>query len=84
MILQALYDYYQRNPDLPHEGFEMKEIPFILELAKDGSVVTAPELHFSSDALNPIGGREMAVTAANLTKLVSSHRSAYAVVPNAA
>ena len=39
MILQALYDYYQRKPDLPREGFEWKEIPFVFELNKDGSVV---------------------------------------------
>ncbi len=43
MILQALYDYYQRkavDPDparrLPAFGFEEKEIPFIIELAADG------------------------------------------------
>lgn len=39
MILQALNDYYQRKPDLPREGFEMKEIPFVIELDRDGSVV---------------------------------------------
>ena len=44
MILHALYDYYQRkavDPDparrLPAFGFEEKEIPFIIELAADGS-----------------------------------------------
>ena len=43
MILQALYDYYQRkiaDPDptrrLPVFGLEDKEIPFIIELAADG------------------------------------------------
>ncbi|MFZ1746228.1 MAG: type I-C CRISPR-associated protein Cas8c/Csd1, partial [Nitrospirales bacterium] len=39
MILQALYNYYQRNPDLPREGFEWKEIPFVIELSKNGSVI---------------------------------------------
>ncbi len=39
MILQALYDYYQRKPDLPREGFEAKEIPFVIEVSKTGSVV---------------------------------------------
>lgn len=39
MILQALYDYYQRKPDLPREGFESKEIPFVIEVSKTGSVV---------------------------------------------
>lgn len=43
MILQALYEYYQRkisDPDparrLPAFGLEDKEIPFIIELAADG------------------------------------------------
>lgn len=43
MILQALYDYYQRkalDPDptrrLPAFGLEDKEIPFIIELTADG------------------------------------------------
>lgn len=46
MILQALYEYYQRkavDPDrarrLPAFGFEDKEIPFIIELAADGRPV---------------------------------------------
>lgn len=39
MILQSLYNYYQRKPDLPREGFEWKEIPFVIELNKSGSVV---------------------------------------------
>lgn len=30
MILQSLYSYYQRKRDLPREGFEEKEIPFII------------------------------------------------------
>jgi CRISPR-associated protein Csd1 len=37
MILQALYDYYQRKGDeLPRFGMEEKAIPFIIELAADG------------------------------------------------
>ena len=43
MILQALYDYYQRkaaDPDparrLPAFGLEDKEIPFIIELTVEG------------------------------------------------
>ena len=39
MILQSLYNYYQRKPDLPREGFEWKEIPFVIELNRNGSVV---------------------------------------------
>lgn len=43
MILQALYDYYQRksaNADsaLAPAGFEYKEIPFILEITADGKL----------------------------------------------
>ena len=43
MILQALYDYYQRKAQDPESalapaGFENKEIPFILELRPDGSL----------------------------------------------
>ncbi|GAB4292746.1 MAG: type I-C CRISPR-associated protein Cas8c/Csd1 [Thiohalomonadaceae bacterium] len=38
MILQALYDYYQRKrDDLPAEGLERKEIPFLIVLKPDGS-----------------------------------------------
>jgi hypothetical protein len=49
--------------------------------AKGGAVVTATELRFSSDALGAVGGREIPVTVANLTKLVASRRPAYVVVP---
>jgi len=49
--------------------------------AKGGTVATAQELHFANEALRVVGGREMAVTAANLTKLVSKRRPGYAVVP---
>ena len=43
MILQALYDYYQRKAQDPESalapaGFENKELPFILELRADGSL----------------------------------------------
>jgi CRISPR-associated protein Csd1 len=37
MILQALYDYYQRKrDDLPAEGLERKEIHFLIVLTPDG------------------------------------------------
>lgn len=39
MILQALHDYYLRKPELPREGYELKEIPFVIELEPDGRVV---------------------------------------------
>lgn len=38
MILQALYGYYQRKrDDLPAEGLERKEIPFLIVLKPDGT-----------------------------------------------
>jgi len=39
MILQALYDYYRRKPELPQDGYELKEIPFVLELDANGRLV---------------------------------------------
>ncbi len=39
MILQSLYNYYQRKSELPREGFERKDIPFVIELSKNGSVI---------------------------------------------
>lgn len=45
MILQALYDYYQRKADDPEsmiapEGFEWKEIPFVIMIDRDGNFVS--------------------------------------------
>lgn len=39
MILQALKEYYDRKPDLPREGWEWKEIPFVLVLDHNGTPV---------------------------------------------
>lgn len=44
MILQALYDYYQRkaaDPDsnIAPQGFEWKEIPFLIVIDKDGKFI---------------------------------------------
>lgn len=46
MILQTLYDYYQRKcaaadpaERLPAYGLEEKEIPFVLEITADGELV---------------------------------------------
>ncbi len=39
MILQALHDYYARKPDLPRDGFELKDIPFIIEIEPHGRPV---------------------------------------------
>lgn len=36
MILQALYEYYRRKPELPQPGFEIKEIPFLIVLTANG------------------------------------------------
>ncbi|HQF56667.1 MAG TPA: type I-C CRISPR-associated protein Cas8c/Csd1, partial [Fibrobacteria bacterium] len=45
MILQALYDYYQRKADDPEsgiapEGFEWKELPFLIVIDREGKFVT--------------------------------------------
>ncbi len=39
MILQALVGYYERKPELPREGYELKAIPFVIELEPDGRVL---------------------------------------------
>lgn len=44
MILQALYEYYQRKADDPEsniapEGFEWKEIPFVIVIDREGNFV---------------------------------------------
>ena len=56
MILQALNDYYQRkcaDPDprerLPDFGFEQKEIPFVLEIATDGTPVQLVDTRTAND-----------------------------------
>ena len=40
MILQALKEYYDRKPELPRYGFEKKEIPYVLTLSPDGTLVS--------------------------------------------
>lgn len=45
MILQALYDYYQRKKDLlPQEGFELKEIKFLIIINDEGKFVDLQDL----------------------------------------
>ena len=39
MILQALYEYYQRKADLPKEGFEIIRLKFIIVIKEDGTFV---------------------------------------------
>jgi len=36
VILQALAKYYERIPDVAHEGFQHNEIPFVITLKKNG------------------------------------------------
>ena len=43
MILQALKEYYDRKPELPRQGFEMKEIPFVIVLDRQGIPVGLEE-----------------------------------------
>ena len=43
MIIRALTEYYDRKPELPRPGFEMKEIPFVLTLSLDGTPVSLTE-----------------------------------------
>jgi CRISPR-associated protein Csd1 len=40
MILQALKEYYDRKPELPRQGWEMKEIPFLVLLNQTGDFVS--------------------------------------------
>lgn len=40
MILQALYEYYQRRKEtLPSEGFELKELKFIIVIDREGNFI---------------------------------------------
>lgn len=45
MILQALVEYYDRKPDLPRPGFEIKEIPYIVVLRRDGTPINLEETY---------------------------------------
>ncbi len=39
MILQALYEYYTRKGDLAPQGYEWKEIPFIIVIDNEGTFI---------------------------------------------
>jgi CRISPR-associated protein Csd1 len=73
MILQELARYYERKPDLPQEGFEKKEIPFVIVIDKDGRLVQIEDTR-SGDGKKkrariftvPHGARKSADIAANL------------------
>ena len=63
MILQALYDYYQRKcasadpaERLPAYGLEEKEIPFVLEITADGELVQLRDTR-SQDGKKKVGRR---------------------------
>lgn len=73
MILQSLYRYYQRKRDLPREGFEEKEIPFIIEINKNGSVVQIEDTRTQEGKKKrakqyriPLGAKKSVNVAANL------------------
>lgn len=73
MILQSLYNYYQRKPDLPREGFERKEIPFVIELNKNGTVIQIEDTRTSEGKKKrakeyriPQGAKKSVNVAANL------------------
>ena len=82
MILQSLNDYYNRkcaHPDprehLPDFGFEQKEIPFVLEIRSDGSVVQLEDTRTPNDKKKlvgrsyrvPLGVKKTSGVAANST-----------------
>ena len=43
MILKALYDYYNRSGDLAPEGFENKEIHFIIVIDEKGQLINVED-----------------------------------------
>jgi len=73
MILQSLCSYYKRMPDLPREGFERKEIPFVIELNKNGTVIQIEDTRTSEGKKKrakqyriPQGAKKSVNVAANL------------------
>jgi CRISPR-associated protein Csd1 len=80
MMLQALYRYYQRrnqHPDparhLPAYGFEEREVPYLLELASDGTLLGISatgqkegKRHVGTRYLVPMGVKRASGIAANL------------------
>ena len=50
MILQALKEYYDRKPDLPRQGWEMKAIPFLVVINTDGRFVGFQDTRENNDA----------------------------------
>ena len=78
MILQSLYDYYQRkveegDPDIAVFGFEKKEIPFIIELNNEGHLIQIEDTRkqlgkkkLASAYFVPQGVKKAAAIATNL------------------
>ncbi len=78
MILQALYEYYQRKADDPESGlspfgFEWKEIPFVIELDPEGRLIQIEDTRKSGGTkkkarayLVPQGAKKTSGIAANL------------------
>lgn len=46
MILRALYEYYQRSKDLAPEGFEQKEIPFLIVINEEGEFLEIEDMRY--------------------------------------
>lgn len=72
MILQALCKYYERVPDLPRPGFELKPIPFVIEISKTGELVQIEDTRILEDKkkvarnfLVPQGQKKTSGVAAN-------------------
>ena len=59
MILQALYEYYQRksadpaNLDMAPAGWQWKEIPFVLVLDVSGTLVTIEDYRIDKNRARP-------------------------------
>ena len=50
MILQALYEYAQRKGDaLPEDGFESKELKFLIKIKEDGTFVRLEDVRQEKD-----------------------------------
>jgi len=72
VILQALCKYYERVPDLPRPGFELKPIPFVIEISKTGELVQIEDTRILEDKkkvarnfLVPQGQKKTSGVAAN-------------------
>lgn len=53
MILKALYDYYNRSVDLAPEGFEKKEIHFIIVIDENGQLINIEDRRIDKKRSQP-------------------------------